>query len=271
MDDSNNPEQNGASKNDKISTLFERHDSDIIIRSSDNCLFRLHKQNLECATDGFPPSSTLTHGDIVALSESGAVLEILFQFMYPRPSPGLEKLEFQELILIAEAAEKYGVFNAMYAVQFALRNHIILHTKDVLRFAMKYHSPSLIAQVPLKFIIDTPLSEVIDILPPHIYKHWSIYREHWVENLHRIMISTIPSESFSHDPKCEGSTFSNGRIIVWVLQNVDKPSCLLSPTIENVFEQDIMNACQCCVETLSLWKGRVKAKVAQIPPFSIPE
>ncbi|KAH7873084.1 uncharacterized protein C8R40DRAFT_1254135 [Lentinula edodes] len=121
MAESNIPGQNGICNDNKISTLFEGAAWDITIPSSDNWLFRLHKQNLECAADGFPSSSTSTHGEIVALSDSGAVLEILFQIIYIRPSPALEKLDFQVLALIAEAADKYGIFNAMYAVQFALR------------------------------------------------------------------------------------------------------------------------------------------------------
>ncbi|KAH7868268.1 uncharacterized protein C8R40DRAFT_1062436 [Lentinula edodes] len=148
----------------------EANDSDITIRSSDNLLFRLHKQNLQCAANVFVQ---FIDSDTVCLSETGAVLEILFQFIYPRPSPALEKLGFQDLMLVAEAAEKYRLFNAMYATHFSYdRNHLTLHTKDVVRFAAKYDSPSLISQVPLAFIMDTPLSEVVDILPPYIYKHW---------------------------------------------------------------------------------------------------
>ncbi|KAJ3892211.1 hypothetical protein C8J55DRAFT_435362, partial [Lentinula edodes] len=147
-------------------------DADLIVRSADNVIFHLHKKNLECAADGFPPSNTPTNGEIVSLAESGAVLEILFGFIYPRPLPHLEELELKDLLLVAEAAEKYGLFNAIYACQLCLGKFTDSHTEDILRFASKHHCSSLILQLPLNFVIDTPLSKVVDILPSHMYKNW---------------------------------------------------------------------------------------------------
>ena len=47
------------------------------------------------------------------LDEASDVLEILFQFVYPRRHPTLEDTEFETLLAVAEAVEKYQVFSAM--------------------------------------------------------------------------------------------------------------------------------------------------------------
>lgn len=97
-------------------------DADVIIRSCDNIDFHVHKRHLEFATGGFPPADTPSSlGEIVRLSESSSTLEILFQFVYPQRHPSLDKLAFEELLEVAEAAEKYEVYGALSACHLILR------------------------------------------------------------------------------------------------------------------------------------------------------
>ena len=51
--------------------------------------------------------------EMMNLDEPSDVLEILFQFVYPRRHPSLEDTDFETLAVVAEAAEKYQVFSAM--------------------------------------------------------------------------------------------------------------------------------------------------------------
>ena len=51
--------------------------------------------------------------EVVALTETSTVLEILLQYMYRQPQPDLERVDFETLAGVAEAAEKYQVFAAM--------------------------------------------------------------------------------------------------------------------------------------------------------------
>ncbi|KIK61158.1 hypothetical protein GYMLUDRAFT_590179 [Collybiopsis luxurians FD-317 M1] len=169
----------GSSKDferEQTSTLFQASDADVVIRSSDDTQFRLHKKNLECHSEAFPPAETPTNGEIVSLSESAATLEMLFQFIYPRPYPDLEKLDVKPLLLVAEAAEKYRIFSAMYGCQFALRKYLDSNPRDILIFAAKHDYPSLIVQLPRTYLLDTPLSDLTNILSPSVYIHWSLSR-----------------------------------------------------------------------------------------------
>ena len=48
-------------------------------------------------------------------------LELLFQFCYPDYHPDVESLEFDILMLLAEAAEKYQVFPAMTICKICIK------------------------------------------------------------------------------------------------------------------------------------------------------
>ncbi|KAJ4465066.1 hypothetical protein J3R30DRAFT_3624216 [Lentinula aciculospora] len=80
--------------------------TNLIIHSSDNVGFHLHKKNLEFSASD----------EIVLLTGSSATLEIMFQFVYPQRYPDLHKLDFESVMLLAEAAEKYEVFALIVAM-----------------------------------------------------------------------------------------------------------------------------------------------------------
>ncbi|KAF5371042.1 hypothetical protein D9757_010292 [Collybiopsis confluens] len=94
----------------QTSKLFSSADADVIFQSSDNVQFHLHKINLQYTTGGFPPADISNEKEIVKLTEQSETLELLFQFVYPRQFPSMRNLDFESLISLAEAAEKYEVF-----------------------------------------------------------------------------------------------------------------------------------------------------------------
>lgn len=82
--------------------------------SHDGVFFKVHRKNLEAASEGFsPPEGTISGGEPVLLAESGDTLELLFQYMYPQRHPDLRTREFRQLTALAEAVEKYQVYTAM--------------------------------------------------------------------------------------------------------------------------------------------------------------
>lgn len=84
-------------------------------KSCDNVLFKVHHNNIMTHSEGFaPPDGTLlSEGEIVPLPESADVLELLFQYIYPRRTPDLKKVRLNVLVGLAEAVEKYQVYSAM--------------------------------------------------------------------------------------------------------------------------------------------------------------
>lgn len=83
----------------------------------------VHRKNLDTHAEGFAPTGIATPplGEAVALPEASAVLDLLFQYMYPQPQPDLTKVEFSILAQLSEAAEKYQVYSAMEICKFHMQ------------------------------------------------------------------------------------------------------------------------------------------------------
>jgi hypothetical protein len=101
--------------------IVNANDADIVLRSSDNVQFKVHRKNLEMHSDVLAAAESISASssrstvtlEVVDLTESSEVLDVLFQFMYRQPSPALDKVSFEVLAGVAEAAEKYQVFNVI--------------------------------------------------------------------------------------------------------------------------------------------------------------
>ncbi|KAF8877849.1 hypothetical protein CPB84DRAFT_1794649 [Gymnopilus junonius] len=104
-----------------VNNQFSAQDADITIQSSDGVLFKLHRQNLGTNTGGFPGMEISTQEEIVHLPEPAKVLEIVFQFVYPKKHPKLKGLDFGTILEVAEAVEKYEVFAAMNICEIRLQ------------------------------------------------------------------------------------------------------------------------------------------------------
>jgi hypothetical protein len=125
-------------------------DADVIFSSSDGVLFNIHRKNLEIVSGAFPPAEFSTDKEIVPLTESSAILELLFQFVYPRQLPDIHKVQpFTSLMELAEAAEKYEVYPAINACKIRMRLvTITFHSYAVINLAKVYIIPLQSSQSP---------------------------------------------------------------------------------------------------------------------------
>ena len=64
-------------------------------------------------SEGFSAPFTQASDEIVQLSETADILELLFQFCYPKRPPSLQSLNFETLSRLAEAVEKYQIYNTL--------------------------------------------------------------------------------------------------------------------------------------------------------------
>ncbi|KAF9525396.1 hypothetical protein CPB83DRAFT_772071, partial [Crepidotus variabilis] len=136
---------------------------------SDNVQFYLHRKNLEVNAGAFPGAEFETKGEVVQLTEPARTLEIVFRFIYPRRYPDLDGLDFEALLEIAEAVEKYEVFPAMFPTNSELRKFIQEHPIEVLLHALKHDHRNLANEAaPYLAFSNT----VFDKLPDHYLLHW---------------------------------------------------------------------------------------------------
>jgi hypothetical protein len=90
---------------------------DIVFRSCDKKLIGAHKLNLAQYSEGFPaPGDVIAPDKAVDLTENAETLRVLMTFMHSQRFPSLLNMHeesFQELLELADAAEKYLVHSAM--------------------------------------------------------------------------------------------------------------------------------------------------------------
>ncbi|KAJ4481990.1 hypothetical protein J3R30DRAFT_2110476 [Lentinula aciculospora] len=263
---------NGASSNLPVRTseLFNAPDADVVFHSSDNVQFRLHKKNLECTTGAFPPAETPTSPDeIVQLIESASTLEIMFQFIYPRPTPDLCKMDFQPLMLLAEAAEKYAVFALISSCRYSLKSFLNAYPVQILKFAARHDYNEIVEELA-PILLDIPLSELPDSLPSHIYKQWSIYRERWMMALvHAVRAPQHKCGQWSNIlPDILSSISSVNLSQLRSLRYVD----LIFEEYETPYARHPHSnrLPKCCFRDLHEWKAKIMNEVAAIPPFMLP-
>ena len=96
-------------------------DSDVTISSSDGVLFKVHRTTLTSRSDVFPDGTFATNDEVVTLSERSSTLDLLFQYMYRMPHPDVTELCFEELSMLAEAAEKYHIYSAMEVCRILMK------------------------------------------------------------------------------------------------------------------------------------------------------
>ena len=89
-------------------------DADVILCSSDEVVFKVHRKNLTAHSEIFGVADTISPGnspvnEVVTLDEPSAVLDLLLQYMYTEYQPVLREVDFKTLAGVAEAAEKYQV------------------------------------------------------------------------------------------------------------------------------------------------------------------
>ncbi|KAF9258323.1 hypothetical protein L218DRAFT_934869 [Marasmius fiardii PR-910] len=96
---------------------------DVILRSSDGRDLGAHSKNLESYNTAFPSLDSVTHRveDRVELAESYETLRLLLEFSHNCKHSDLRKLNLDNVIGFANAAEKYGNFFALEACLAAMR------------------------------------------------------------------------------------------------------------------------------------------------------
>ncbi|KAF9529949.1 hypothetical protein CPB83DRAFT_789386 [Crepidotus variabilis] len=163
------------SKPKPVHPQFNDPETDVIFQSTDGILFYLQRKYLEATTGAFPGAEFDTNGEITHLTESAAVLAILFGFVVPKKYPEIEDLEFALLSEVAEAAEKYEAFAAMEVCRLQLRRFLPKHAREILTHATKHDGTRLIKET-IPHLGRQPLTTVSSMLPARYVVPWVLYR-----------------------------------------------------------------------------------------------
>ncbi|KAF8976807.1 hypothetical protein BDQ17DRAFT_1339490 [Cyathus striatus] len=164
-------------------TQVNQSDADVVFKSSDGVLFSLHKKNLDLNTGGFPSADFKDNNEVIELTEESDVLELLFQFVYPRQPPILSYLPFETVNALAQAAEKYVVYPAIgvcraYMLYLASR-YKPANAKEIVKYAAE-HSYMEILDEAVVYIASEPLESSVSFFPPALQLPWALYRDQWI-------------------------------------------------------------------------------------------
>ncbi|KAJ7496459.1 hypothetical protein FB451DRAFT_1207856 [Mycena latifolia] len=138
----------------QISERFCAPDTDMTVSSSDGVLFKPENGD-----------------ELVHLSESSDVLDLLFQYMYRQPQPNLEAVDFPIVAGVAEAAEKYMVYSALPACRTKMKDSILAHPLEVLTYAVK-HNHNDLANESARQSMGLGVADAMQILPSETFKAW---------------------------------------------------------------------------------------------------
>ncbi|KAJ7744578.1 hypothetical protein B0H16DRAFT_1322069 [Mycena metata] len=165
-------------------------DSDLTISSSDGVLFKLHRKHLEVHSDVFADAENATlpangADEVVVLSETSSVLDVLFQYMYRQPQPNLQLVEFSVFAGVAEAAEKYMVYSALPAVLIRMRRYLGSYPLQVLDYAARHNYKDL-ANKAVRSTVGLTLAEAGKNLSPDTFLKWVriFYQNYFFFGLH---------------------------------------------------------------------------------------
>ncbi|KAK7451205.1 hypothetical protein VKT23_012537 [Stygiomarasmius scandens] len=252
----------------KTSARFNANsDGDIVFSSSDEVLFYVHKKNLEFCSGGFPPADTPTLDDeSIPLTEKASTLELLFAFVYPQRYPGLNDMTFEELVDLAEAAEKYEVYFAMSLCSLKMKEYVSSNAPEIFGFAARHDYPFLISIVAPR-LISRPLTDVVNVIPAYMYIPWTLFKERWQQCLD--VVCSIPQRDTSHVHS--NDWYLNAYKVQIALSDISRLADL-----DTVFEEAGIDFerkyCDphygyCSLYNFKEWRDKAVVEVAKIPDF----
>jgi len=105
-------------------------------------------------------------GEEVQLTETAEILELLFQYCYPRRGPSLNSLPLSTVKELAESVEKYQVYAALEPCKERMEDFITSHPLDTFLYAIKHGYPKLVQESEEKALYQDPV-ELFRIASEH--------------------------------------------------------------------------------------------------------
>ncbi|KAF5379849.1 hypothetical protein D9615_005821 [Tricholomella constricta] len=242
---------------DLCDDLVDAPDADIVFRSSDNVLFRIHARNLEITTGGFPPAEFSPADQVVDITEDASTLELLFQFVYPRSQPLLEGLPFDTLARLAEAVEKYQVYPAMQICNVYMTKALPDHALDILEYSMRHGYP-LLSNRAAPFVTLAKISSSLKSLPPGLLHAWIRYYDTWNAKIRHAILTAPYGHKCANWSEYQRKIFFALGEFAGVKNDESIASVISVPHFASI----------CCKDDANRWQKDFIQQIGDIPPFT---
>ncbi|KAL0569822.1 hypothetical protein V5O48_012140 [Marasmius crinis-equi] len=195
---------------------------DVVLQSSDGKLLGAHSNNLASFAAGFPLHGTTTQSKITPLSDKGDTLLLFLKFTHNEPAPDLSGLGIDDLLDLAEVADKYCNYFALGVCRHPMRSVVIAVPSPVLdepedRLLADKSSENALRVLRFKAIrrdfegmdpiatktLHLPITDVIKCFGPNHAQEsaiWVLYQQGWVDFTNRYIakVQSKPSGNAWH-------------------------------------------------------------------------
>ncbi|KAF8071465.1 hypothetical protein FPV67DRAFT_1447021 [Lyophyllum atratum] len=222
-------------------------DADIVFRSSDKILFRIHARNLEVTSGGFPPAEFSPADQIVDLTEEASTLELMFQFVYPRLQPSLEILPFETLEKLTEAVEKYQIYPAMQLC------NVFMTCPAVMR-----HGYPALSNLAAPFVTLEKISATLKTVSPELLHTWIRYYATWNEKIRYANLTAPAGHKCANWLEYQRKIFFALGELTGIKNDDSIASVIAVPHF----------ASMCCKDDAARWHKDFTEKIGDLPPFT---
>ncbi|KAG7087139.1 hypothetical protein E1B28_013119 [Marasmius oreades] len=249
---------------------------DIFIQSSDEKLFGAHTQNLQAFSEGFP----MTHDSrkVVWFTESATILRLFLPFTHNVKPKDLSTLSVDQLVSLAEVADKYKNQFALLACRKAF-SHIAGKSSEnamkILRFKSvhgDFEEIDDVARLTMGFTVKNAMK--VFGQNRESFCIWVQYQESWLKCMEEYRVAVSEHPDFRVHPTGYKESISCPSLanIVTAMEPVVKHLGLRSV---DDFERALRIArssptvhpgCNC--RALGLWRASIHKSLAGLPRWS---
>ncbi|EGN92528.1 hypothetical protein SERLA73DRAFT_79464 [Serpula lacrymans var. lacrymans S7.3] len=208
-----------------------------------------------------------TRDEIVDLSESSEVLELLFQYMYPQRQPSLSGLQFSLLDSLANTAEKYQVYSALeickvhmtWATQKSSRSARVDEGPiKVLLYAGR-HGYQDVCDVAAPKSLGCSLQQGQQTLNLQLFAAWMVYRDKIMPILRDVTEPTV-----LHRGGLPSCALWNEFYPTFIKKFIGQPDNVLRFSEFVASSKSKLSECSWCINRIERWEVSVASHISKI-------
>jgi len=246
-------------------------DADLVLESSDNVRFKVHRTIMDRHSSGTSSISDGSLEDSVKLAESAKVLDLLLSIVYrlDRAKSNLRSADFDVLNAVAEAAEKYSIDVASGICEVYMCESGTKHPIEVMKYAIKYdHVEVMDGAAP--WLIGLPENSVLHISEQAKFlRAWARYYSACSKQLGVIYANRPRHTTMYHSCNiCPAEDALDKAVLEAIAIMGTDPTSFRNA--DEIFCRPLTTASKCstCCEWLLGWKKKIAAGMDSVPKFS---
>ncbi|KAL0569824.1 hypothetical protein V5O48_012142 [Marasmius crinis-equi] len=166
---------------------------DLLLLSSDGKIIGTHRQNLRVFAERFP-IALVSHNSVFKLPETATILLLSLAFTHNSKTPDISSLNIDQLILLAETAQKYGNQFALMACRRVFPRTAPKSSQDALKivkFKAKISDLDNDLDDIVRQTMKIPIMDAIKVFgqEKNGFCVWVQYQQTWLNNMEKFRVA----------------------------------------------------------------------------------